>query len=412
MIRRTIEALERHLKTDIRYLIKGGGVLIVGQIAVTFVALATSIAFANLLSKDAYGTYQYLLAVAEFLLAFSLIGMSRAVITSVARGFDGTLSYAFRKSMRWGAPALTVGLTVGGYYAYKENYIFAIGIAAATAATLLITSAKVYIPFLNGKQLFTATSISSLLGLLIPGMATIAALFLFRSILPVLLAYLISSAAVNVGLYLWSLRYCENDRLDPDTMHHALHISAENMVGRIAAQVDRVMLFQFAGPAILAEFWIAQSIERQFSHLFKSAKGIALPKLSTRSYSELASSLPRKVFLLYVLIVPFTLAYMVAVPYLVHLFFPQYASAIRYAQVMGLLFLSLPIKIFMDALVGHGRHRAMYRVTLISSSMKLVATLGLVPFFGIWGVIASTLLDQVVHSILIVWYFFREHRHS
>jgi O-antigen/teichoic acid export membrane protein len=379
--------------------------MVTGQIAVSAIALCTSIAFANLLSKEAYGTYQYILTTIEFLLSFSLIGLGRAAVTSVSRGHDKTIDVAFSQSMIWGTGSVVLGFCVGGYYLYKGDILFGSSIAIGTILTLIVISAKTYIPFLNGKKLFGLTSSFTVLGLLIPGIIVITTLIFTQHLLTILMVSFVSGAVTNLGLFLLSRRYKENEQEDPRMIHEAFHLSLHSIIGRVASQIDRIFLFHFAGPAILAEFWIAQNVERQFSHLFKSANSIALPKISLRSYAQLKESMPRKILLLYLLIIPFMLAYMVVTPYVFKILFPQYLSATLYAQIFGLLFLFLPVKILLDVFIGHAKHGILYRITTISSIIKLIITLALVPFFGIWGVIISTFIDQLVYTFLILWYF-------
>lgn len=407
-LRQTITVLERYAKTDLRYLIKGGGVLMVGQIGVSLIGLTSSIAFANLLPKENYGTYQYILSTAELLATFSLIGLSRVLITSTARGYDGTLSYAFKKGMVWGLGAIALGLLVGGYYAYMGNMVFGLGIAIGTTCTLLIANAKMYLSFLNGKKYFGLTSMSVVVGLLLPALFLIPTLFLTDNLLILLFVYFVTNTITNLGLYLFAHRYVENDRIDPHTLEHATHLSAQSFIGRIAATIDRILLFQFAGPVALAEYWVAQNIQRNFSHLFKSANGVVLPKVSTRSLTALRSGLPRKITLLYIIILPFTLAYIFATPYLITLVFPLYQSTILPTQVFGLLFLFLPIQVLADTLVGHGMQRALYHITIAGSVTKLTATVTLVPIFGLWGIIAALVIEQVALSLVTLWYFFKD----
>lgn len=406
IIQRLLTKLERRTKTDIRYLIKGSSALMMGQVGVSFIGLMLSIAFANLLSKEAYGTYQYVITTAEFLTTLSLLGIGRSLVTSVAKGYDGTLDVAFKKGLLWGTGAIALGAGVGGYYLFQGNPILGFGIGAGTALMLLTNVAKVYITFLNGKHHFGLTSSFTVAGLLVPGIAILGTLAMTKNLLTLLLVYFISNALMSLLLYIWSRRYKTNDAVDPNLIPQAIHLSAQTIISRIGASLDRILLFQFAGPAVLAEFWIAQNIQRNFSHLFKSANSVALPKLSTRPFETLQRSLPRKILLLYALIIPFTIAYTIAIPWIVGIFFPTYGSVILLTQVLGLLFLFLPMQVVADALVGHGKNKALYRISSISSVVKLGSTILFVPLFGVWGVVMSTFLDQILYTVLVAWHFF------
>jgi O-antigen/teichoic acid export membrane protein len=401
--------LEKKVQMDVRYIFFGGGAMAVGQVAVTGISLVSAIAFANLISKDTYGTYQYILTTGEFLTTFSLIGIGRASITSVARGKDGVLNDAFKKGLLWGIGALAAGLGVGGYYFFKGDWVFAIGIAASTIFTLVITSAKVYIPFLNGRKLFRQTSSFNVLGILIPGTVMLTTLYLTQDVLSLVLAFLLSSTATNLFLFYWCQRYKRNNDTDPHLVHEAVHLSIDAVIARSIAYLDRLILFQFAGPAALAEYWIALNFERQFTHMFKSMNSIAIPKLTSRSFSSLQKSLPRQLLLLYAILIPFTLCYILATPFAFRLLFPQYLSAIIYAQVFGLLFLLLPVKVLSDTFISHSKHRELYYITFLSSGPKLIATLVFVPWLGIWGVITSLFIEQIIHAGVILYFFFKKY---
>jgi O-antigen/teichoic acid export membrane protein len=413
MKHRIVKKLEGLMRTDVHYLLRGGSRMMLGQVGVSVIGLLSSIAFANLLSKDAYGTYQYLLGVTELLLTFTLTGIGQALVTATARGYDGTLTHAWKQTVLWSVPAMVLGCGAGIYYYIQGNTIFAFALALGTIANTLITASKHSLSFLNGKKLFGYTSSATVLGLLIPNALLIVTLLFWTTHLGTLiLIYFVSNVIVSSILFVWTRRFAQNDKVDPTLTAHALHFSLQGLIGKVAAYLDRILLFQFAGPAALAEFWIAMNIQRNFSHIFKSANGIVLPKLSVRSFHELQQGLPRKIALLYAGIVPFTIVFVCIIPFLIHTFFPQYDSTIRYTQVLGILFLFLPVKILSDAFVSHGMHRTLYQTTTISAIVKLAGTLTLVPLFGIWGVIYALLIEQTLYSALVVWFFIRHKDHT
>ncbi len=401
--------LEKKLKIDVHYIFFGGGAMAIGQVLVTGIALLTSIAFANLLSKEAYGTYQYILTTGEFLTTFSLIGIGRAAITSVAKGKDGALDAGFKQALLWGIPSVLVGAGMGVFYLYKGDYLFGFGIALSAFLTMVTIAAKIYISFLNGRKLFKQTSTSTVTGILVPGIVMVITLCLTNNVFILLLAYLLTSAIVNLGLFFWSRTYKRNNDTDPHLTHEAVHLSIDAIISRGIAYLDRLILFQFAGPAALAEFLLAMNFERQFTHLFKSMNSIAIPKLTNRSFHILQKTLPRKLLLLYAIIIPFTICYILLTPLTFHYVFPKYESSVLYAQVLGLAFLFLPIKVLADTFVSHSKHRELYYITFLTAVPKLIATLVFVPWLGVWGVVASLFTEQIFHGGLIVWFFFKEY---
>lgn len=395
------------MRTDVRYLVKGGGVMIMGQIGIAIVAVCSSIAFANLLSKSDFGVYQYILATIEFFLVFTLTGTGRALIVSIARGYDGSFLKAWVRSTIFGILAAIMGVLVGLYYIINDNFILGIGIGLGTPAMLLITNFKYYIPFLNGKKFFKLTSAFTFLNIFVTACGVITTLFVTNNILIILAVFLLINLTVNAILFQYSKRYIENSDIDKTLMPRTLHLSAQGMIGHLTSQADRILLFQFTGPVALAEYWLAQNVQRQFSHLFKGAKAVVLPKISTRSVTKLRATLMRKVLFLFAIIIPFTITYVLAIPLIFSLIFPAYTDAILFAQIFGILFLFLPFKVLGDVFIGHDMNNILYKITVLSSSLRLITTLALVPFFGIWGVVVSSTLDQFVYTVIVIWYFYK-----
>jgi hypothetical protein len=82
---------ERYTKTDMVYLANVGWWTNLTLILTSFGGLLISIVFANFLSPQTYGVYQYLLALSGLVAAISLSGMNTAVTQAAARGYEGVL---------------------------------------------------------------------------------------------------------------------------------------------------------------------------------------------------------------------------------------------------------------------------------------------------------------------------------
>ena len=71
------------------YLAQGGFWIALGHIVNGLLAFSLIVAFANLLSKETYGIYRYILSIAGVLNIFVLSGMGTAISRSVASGNEG-----------------------------------------------------------------------------------------------------------------------------------------------------------------------------------------------------------------------------------------------------------------------------------------------------------------------------------
>src|SRR3989344_3576832 len=112
---------EQYTKTDMVYLASGGFWLGLGQIVASGSVFLTSIAFANLLAPELYGIYKYVLSVFGMLAITTLFGMDSAVTQSTARGFEGTITPAFKEKMKWGTLGSLASLAIALYYYAQGN---------------------------------------------------------------------------------------------------------------------------------------------------------------------------------------------------------------------------------------------------------------------------------------------------
>jgi len=67
---------EKYTKLDMVYLTKGGFWMTLSQVSSNMLSLLLVIAFANLLPKETYGLYRYILSLAGMLNSLSLTGMN------------------------------------------------------------------------------------------------------------------------------------------------------------------------------------------------------------------------------------------------------------------------------------------------------------------------------------------------
>src|SRR5665213_3415929 len=133
---RTVSLLrksERIFKTDMVYLVKNGSWLGFAQVASTLLAFGMSLFFANVVSKDVYGNYKYIMAATGILGAVSLSGLGTVVTQGVAQGHDGVLKDAVRTSLRWGTLIAGGAIIAALYYFHQGNSVLALSMLIAGA---------------------------------------------------------------------------------------------------------------------------------------------------------------------------------------------------------------------------------------------------------------------------------------
>src|SRR5262245_3218380 len=104
-VRHYLSVLGTYLHTDMVYVAKSTFWLNANFVISGFLSFAISIAFAHLLPKEAYGTYQFVLSLASFVTAFTLTGMNVAIIRAVSRGYEGGFVPSIRMQLKWSVGA-------------------------------------------------------------------------------------------------------------------------------------------------------------------------------------------------------------------------------------------------------------------------------------------------------------------
>src|SRR3990167_6226029 len=82
---------ETLLKLDMRYLVKGGFWTTASFAVGVVSSIITMVAFGNLLPRETFGTYNYLLSLGASLSFLTLSGTGVAVMRAVARGYSNVV---------------------------------------------------------------------------------------------------------------------------------------------------------------------------------------------------------------------------------------------------------------------------------------------------------------------------------
>ena len=183
---------EKYTKTDMVYLAKGGFWLTLRQVASIILSLLLVIAFTNYLSKEVYGTYNFVLSLAKILAIFTLTGMSTSIVQSVARGYEGSFLPALKTKLRWGTLSILASLGLSGYYFLQENTILAICFLISACFLPLINSFNLYGFFLNGQKKFDVQAKYSIITQIISTTSLIAVLFFTKNLFLLIFTYFFS----------------------------------------------------------------------------------------------------------------------------------------------------------------------------------------------------------------------------
>lgn len=393
---RALRGAERFTRTDMRYLVKGGFWLGINQLALGLIALLLSVAFAHYLTKDAYGTYRFVLSLFWTFTAFSLSGIPAALIRAVAKGETGAYRQGFRLSLYGGIPVAIVALLTSGYYFLNGNMLLSAGCLIIAAIGPFMQSAYLYGAFFEGVRDFRKNALFGIALNLVPALAMLALMQYTGDPLVFLAANLGLSVAVGLTIsYLFIPRDArKSEKKSEGFLSLSGHFSAMNVLFTISQQADKIIVFHFLGAAPLAIYALAVSLPEQLRGLFGNIESLAFPKFATRSLDEIRRALPWRLLGLTGLIALAALMYMFAAPYIFSILFPKYPEAVFYSQLFALALIPIGNVIPISALQAHAKKRELYIFNIVSPLFQIsVLTVG-VMLFGLLGAVVARIIGR------------------
>ncbi|MEX0935066.1 MAG: oligosaccharide flippase family protein [Candidatus Paceibacterota bacterium] len=397
---------EKYTKTDMVYLAHGGFWVGFKRAISIVTGLSLSIAFANLLPQEVFGNYKYIISASSIIGAFSLTGMGVAVTQAVAQGNEGAMKNGLYESLKWSWGIIIIASAGSLYYYLNDNIFLSYGLLIIAIALPLINSFNLTPAFLKGKKEFKKEVYYSFPKMFIPSLALLATVFITNNPLILIAAYFGTQALVTVATYYYTLyTHHLNTKTNNKTLNFSKHLSVMGVLETIAGHIDKILLFQFLGAAPLAIYSFSIAPVREIRTLKKFILTPAFPKLSQRSLPELKKTLPRRMTMLFSILLLIVAAYIIAAPYIYKLLFPQYLESVIFSQIFALTLLFMPVTILTETLTAHLKKRELYIIKTITSLTRIGLLFILLPLYGIWGVIGAILSTYLVHSIVVIWIF-------
>lgn len=390
--------LQRFTKTDIRYLLRGGFWLSVGRVLSAVSAFLVSVAFANLLPQETYGTYRFVLSVAGVLSAFTLPAMGTALIRAVARGMDGSVRRALEVRVKVGALGAIVGLLIGLYYFIQGNYVLAIANLIVAVFLPFFDTFTIINFYLQGKRNFRLEAIYDSVTKILSALALVGVAFLTTDLFFLLIAYF-GSYTLFRGLTYWHLvRNIDRDApKDPEMVPYGTHLSVMGLSGLIATHIDKILLFQHIGAVEVALYAIATAIPENARGIVKSFSVLLTPKFAKDSDEEITNrikALWRKMALISGVLIAGTLIYFPLAPYIYGLLFPTYPEAVLLSQISMIGLVTGIGAIPMMLLQSQKKTGPLYGLVGVNTVIQLGLLVALIPFFGVWGAIWGRLISS------------------
>lgn len=413
IVRINLDKSERFFKLNLTYLIKGGGWMSARFSITTLASIITVVAFGNLMSKEEYGIYSYLLSLGGSLAFLTLSGIGPAITRSVARGLEGVIPYALRLQLRYNLFAMATIGSASIYYAVNKNFVFAASLGILAIAIPISEAFHIFENILIGRKRFDLLTKLTSISIIFSSTATILTVYLTKNITVLILCFALTTLITNMLMYFIATRKIKKEKPDikiiEEIRRTGFHITGAGLIGVVTNYIDKILLFHIAGPASLAIYGFAIAGPDRLKGLVKNLLGISLPKISERTLGEI-----KKVFftrILSSLLIGFILsfAYILIAPTLFNTLLPKYTDSIIYSQVAALGLIVIPSIIYVgNIFTGQNMLRAIYLLNAGSNSMRIVLFLILGLFWQTWGLVVASLISYYFNSAYCIVLFLIE----
>lgn len=399
---------EKWMKTDMVYIAKGGFWLSLGQVFSSISSFLIAAAFANLLPKETYGTYKYVLSLFGILSITTLQEMGTSYAQAVARGLEGNFYDVIKNKIKWGSLGSLGALIFSLYYFFNTNYTLSLSLAIIAVFIPIFNGFYLYLPFLSGKKMFDKAMIYEIVAKIISTLFVLAAIILSKNIFIILISYFAPLTIIRICFLNYTKnKYKPNNLKDGGVVSYGKHLSVMEILQTLAGEADKILTFHYLGPAQLAIYSVASAPIGQIKSSILNIKSLAFPKLSQAKADDIKKSLPKLILKAEMIIIPMVIVYIFLAPFLFKTIFPQYGESVLYTQILAVTLLLIPRALLSSSLSAKKQVKELYKIRIYGPIGKLLIMLFLIKFYGLLGLIISRVLSEIYYVILYNFYFKR-----
>lgn len=409
---------QQYTGTNNLYIAKSGFWTSLPYVVGSILSATQIILFANLLPKETYGTYKYILSIAGSFGFLTLTGMNAAITQMTAQGIEGILQKSVRLQLRFNVLYAIAAGILTLYYGYHGNMTLSLGIAILGVTFPFSAALNSYGAYLTGKKDFRTGSLYGIISNVVSFILISGAIIFTRNAVLIILGYTLGTLLPVSIFYFRTIKNMPatsaTSEQERALRHYASHLSFLNILSTLGSYLDKIILFQVTGAVELAVYSLAQAVPNRIEGFFKSFNSILLPKLSENTLDQIAPVFYKRLLqgMLTGLIV--VVGYWIFAPIGFQLILPKYIDAVPYSRVLMLTFVfTLPGAYMANVF----RSQKMLRVIYLSSTFGNLMILGsyaiLTPLWGIWGLVWSQVFAQaagiIFNCFLWQWALKRHH---
>lgn len=410
-IKNKINYYSKKIGIDLNYFIKGSFWNSLNQLVNVTLGMILSVFLARFTTQDVLGNYNFIISIMSMLSIIAMPGLNVSLMKSVSNKKDGVYVRSFRLSFLWSLIGVPMLLVMGLYYYFESNMVV-VGICLLLAAIFfpLFYAPNNWQYLLQGKKRFDILSKSSIIQTFIRTLAVILAVIIGKgSLIPIVIAFLISNSLFNIFYYYKYKRLVKNDLEDEDWKKTGYKLTFVEFTLIAYDNIDRIFIGILLGPAQLAIYVIAVSIINLIRGSFSQIFRVFTPKILEMKKELICYNLKKFMPWFIISNIGLVILLFIVIPLIITLLYSEkYVESIFYAQIY---LITIPLAFIMSitntALIAIRKENALLRIRIIGTIIILFLYFILIPVFGICGAILSSIIYYLILDILQYIYIFK-----
>jgi O-antigen/teichoic acid export membrane protein len=395
--------LEQYTKTDMVYLAKGGFWLFLNQGFSSLGALILSIAFANLLPKESFGVYKYVLSICSILAIPSLNGIFTSFNRSVANGCEGDLKNGLITQIKWSLIGSGASIAIALYYFLQQNQTLFFCFLITAVFLPIFSNFNIYNHLLQGRKNFRLFSLLGVSEIIFGIVVMVISLLFTKNPILIIFAYFTSYSFIRTIFLFYTLKkHSPNKKNDSGMISYGKHLTAIRIIGDIYKYLDKVLVFHYIGAAELAIYTIATSAPNQIYSFVNQIGSLAFPKYAKADKEKIRKSLKNKILILGLVSLIIAIIYIIMAPFLFKLIFPKYLEAIVYTQIFAISLLAIPMIIPSTFLYAQKEIKKLYTGNIVMPIINIIILFISVQF-GLMGIIIGKIINTFLNLCFSIY---------
>ncbi|GEM_PF-1940296 len=382
--------LARLLGTNVRFLARSATLVTISHGVSMLRGLITGYLVARLFPRELYGQYQFILSVVGAIAVCGLPNMGTALSRATARGEKGISLPVARIQFLISLLGSLILLAVIPLLPPERSALWPLFLLAAVIFPISQTANSFFAGLTIGNARFDATLRANLAWSAIVIVATLAILLFHPSAI-----LLYATVTVLPALaYLWYGRKLLPTQEAAASVRHivryGISLTVVSLPMTLSWYLDKLLITGLLGLNQLAIFSVALLMPEQVKVWAKELLPVSFALQATGEDNRerrlrLAGIVGRMTLLFAAGIV----LYIFLAPFLFAILFPNYPDAVLLSQIFSLTLLAIPSTLIAQYMEAQAMLSALRRSQWLSSVVFVIATLTLIPAYGLLGAVIA-----------------------